>query len=114
MGCEVWGLGFGVWVVGFGVWGLMFGLGGKGLKRGYRGGGGTGPSGERCPPKPMSRVEHLKAKVEPLLAEVTVEIWKGFRRTYKPKKETRLHLCVGFGVWRLPEHSWRREDLAYS
>ena len=32
---------------------------------------------ERCPPRPKSRVERLKAKVEPLFTSVKVEIFAG-------------------------------------
>ena len=34
-----------------------------------------GSAGVRCPPRQKSRVERLKAKVEPLLTEVTVDAW---------------------------------------
>ena len=45
------------------------------------------PLQERCSPRQKSRVERLKAKVEPLLTYVTAENWRFFEDTVRLTRE---------------------------
>ena len=79
-GFQVSGFGFRVSSLGFRALGFRF----RGLPPCAAAAGGVGVYGlwfrvsgfgfqERCPPRQTSRVERLKAKVQPLLIEVTVD-----------------------------------------
>ena len=58
---------------------------------------------DRCPPRQESRVEHLKAKVEPLSTSVILEywiltraraIWSAFRASLQPRPRQALRTSI--------------------